>query len=154
MILNPNKFNLEIHAENIFTYNERLRGLLENQINIGEEKFVSEFIIKYMKSTEIFKDLYGEYDFYNYMNSFIKPLYVSEKVTDARNLYEKIKSLIISRLNTLISANDNSNSEYINDLITQELEKYENLINIISKFENKKYLDSEIIDYKKYYNQF
>ena len=148
MILNPNKFNLEIHAENIFTYNERLRGLLENQINIGEEKFVSEFIIKYMKSTEIFKDLYGEYDFYNYMNSFIKPLYVSEKVTDARNLYEKIKSLIISRLNTLISANDNSNSEYINDLITQELEKYENLINIISKFENKKYLDSEIIDYK------
>ncbi len=154
MILNPNKFNLEIHAENIFTYNERLRGLLENQINIGEEKFVSEFIIKYMKSTDIFKDLYGEYDFYNYMNSFIKPLYVSEKVTDARNLYEKIKSLIISRLNTLISANDNSNSEYINDLITQELEKYENLINIISKFENKKYLDSEIIDYKKYYNQF
>ncbi len=154
MILNPNKFNLEIHAENIFTYNERLRGLLENQINIGEEKFVSEFIVKYIKSTEIFKDLYGEYDFYNYMNSFIKPLYVSEKVTDARNLYEKIKSLIISRLNSLISANDNSNSEYINDLITQELEKYENLINIISKFENKKYLDSEIIDYKKYYNQF
>ena len=154
MILNPDKFNLEIHAENIFTYNERLRGLLENQINIGEEKFVSEFIVKYMKSTEIFKDLYGEYDFYNYMKSFIKPLYISEKVTDARNLFEKIKSLIISRLNTLISANDNSNSEYINDLITQELEKYENLVNIISKFENKKYLDSEIIDYEKYYNQF
>ena len=54
----------------------------------------------------------------------------------------------MSRLNTLISANDNSNTEYINDLITQELEKYENIINIISKFENKKYLDSEIIDYK------
>ena len=154
MILNPNKFNLEIHAENIFTYNERLRGLLENQINIGEEKFVSEFIIKYMKSTDIFKDLYGEYDFYNYMNSFIKPLYISEKVTDARNLYEKIKSLIKSRLNTLISANDNSNSEYINDLIAQELEKYENLVNIISKFENKKYLDAEIIEFKKYNNQF
>ena len=154
MILNSNKFNLEKHAENIFTYNERLRGLLENQINIGEEKFVSEFIIKYMKSTEIFKDLYGEYDFYNYMKSFIKPLYISEKVTDARNLYEKIKGLIISRLNTLISANDNSNSEYINDLIAQELEKYENIVNIISKFENKKYLDSEIIDYEKYYNQF
>ena len=93
MILNSNKFNLEKHAENIFTYNERLRGLLENQINIGEEKFVSEFIIKYMKSTEIFKDLYGDYDFYNYMNSFIKPLYVSEKVSDARNLYEKIKRI-------------------------------------------------------------
>ena len=107
-----------------------------------------------MKSTEIFKDLYGEYDFYNYMKSFIKPLYISEKVTDARNLYEKIKGLIISRLNTLISANDNSNSEYINDLIAQELEKYENIVNIISKFENKKYLDSEIIDYEKYYNQF
>ena len=89
-----------------------------------------------------------------YMKSFIKPLYISEKVTDARNLYEKIKGLIISRLNTLISANDNSNSEYINDLIAQELEKYENIVNIISKFENKKYLDSEIIDYEKYYNQF
>ena len=88
------------------------------------------------------------------MKSFIKPLYISEKVTDARNLYEKIKGLIISRLNTLISANDNSNSEYINDLIAQELEKYENIVNIISKFENKKYLDSEIIDYEKYYNQY
>ena len=107
-----------------------------------------------MKSTEIFKDLYGEYDFYNYMKSFITPLYVSEKVTDARNLYEKIKSLILSRLDTLISANDNSNSEYITDLITQELEKYENLVNIISKFEEKKYLDVEISDYDKYLNQF
>ena len=107
-----------------------------------------------MKSTDIFKDLYGEYDFYNYMKSFITTLYVSEKVTDARNLYEKIKSLILSRLDTLISANDNSNSEYITDLITQELEKYENLVNIISKFEEKKYLDVEISDYDKYLNQF
>ena len=154
MILNPDNFDLEIHAENIFNYNERLRGLIENQINIGEERFVSEFILKYMKSTDIFKDLYGEYDFYNYMKSFITPLYVSEKDTDARNLYEKIKSLILSRLDTLISANDNSNSEYITDLITQELEKYENLVNIISKFEEKKYLDVEISDYDKYLNQF
>ena len=154
MILNPDNFDLEIHAENIFNYNERLRGLIENQIDIGEERFVSEFILKYMKSTDIFKDLYGEYDFYNYMKSFITPLYVSEKVTDARNLYEKIKSLILSRLDTLISANDNSNSEYITDLITQELEKYENLVNIISKFEEKKYLDVEINDYYKYLNQF
>ncbi|MAJ83250.1 MAG: hypothetical protein CMC16_03130 [Flavobacteriaceae bacterium] len=154
MILNPDNFDLEIHAENIFNYNERLRGLIENQIDIGEERFVSEFILKYMKSTDIFKDLYGEYDFYNYMKSFITPLYVSEKDTDARNLYEKIKSLILSRLDTLISANDNSNSEYITDLITQELEKYENLVNIISKFEEKKYLDVEINDYYKYLNQF
>ena len=154
MILNPDNFDLEIHAENIFNYNERLRGLIENQIDIGEERFVSEFILKYMKSTEIFKDLYGEYDFYNYMKSFITPLYVSEKVTDARNLYEKIKSLILSRLDTLTSANDNSNSEYITDLITQELEKYENLVKLISKFEEKKYLDVEINDYDKYLNQF
>ncbi len=154
MILNPDNFDLEIHAENIFNYNERLRGLIENQIDIGEERFVSEFILKYMKSTDIFKDLYGEYDFYNYMKSFITPLYVSEKDTDARNLYEKIKSLILSRLDTLISANDNSNSEYITDFITQELEKYENLVNIISKFEEKKYLDVEINDYNKYLNQF
>ena len=62
--------------------------------------------------------------------------------------------MILSRLDTLISANDNSNSEYITDLITQELEKYENLVNIISKFEEKKYLDVEISDYDKYLNQF
>ena len=30
----------ESYAENIFTYNERLRGLLENQINLGEIEFV------------------------------------------------------------------------------------------------------------------
>jgi len=150
IMYNDENFEIEMYAENIFTFNERLRGLLENQINIGEGKFVSNFLIKYMNSTDIFKNIYGEYDFYNYMTNFISPLYNSEKKSEARNLYENIKRLILSRINSLISAKDNTGSDYINDLISQELKTYKNLINIISEFENEKYFSNELSEYNQY----
>ena len=150
IMYNEDNFEIEMYAENIFTFNERLRGLLENQINIGEGKFVSNFLIKYMNSTDIFKNIYGEYDFYNYMTNFISPLYNSEKKSEARNLYENIKRLILSRINSLISAKENTGSDYINDLISQELKTYKNLINIISEFENEKYFSNELSEYNQY----
>ena len=150
IMYDEDNFEIEMYAENIFTFNERLRGLLENQINIGEGKFVSNFLIKYMNSTDIFKNIYGEYDFYNYMTNFISPLYNSEKKSEARNLYENIKRLILSRINSLISAKDNTGSDYINDLISQELKTYKNLINIISEFENEKYFSNELSEYNQY----
>ena len=150
IMYNEDNFEIEMYAENIFTFNERLRGLLENQINIGEGKFVSNFLIKYMNSTDIFKNIYGEYDFYNYMTNFISPLYNSEKKSEARNLYENIKRLILSRINSLISAKENTGSDYINDLISQELKTYKNLINIISEFEDEKYFSNELSEYNQY----
>ena len=150
IMYSEDNFEIEMYAENIFTFNERLRGLLENQINIGEGKFVSNFLIKYMNSTDIFKNIYGEYDFYNYMTNFISPLYNSEKKSEARNLYENIKRLILSRINSLVSAKENTGSDYINDLISQELKTYKNLINIISEFENEKYFSNELSEYNQY----
>ena len=100
----------------------------ENQINLGEIEFVSDYILKYMNTSDVFKSLYGEYDFYNYMTSFIAPLYATNKNLEARNLYEKIKKSITSRLDQLITAKNESNSEYINSLSSQELISFENLI--------------------------
>ena len=153
MLYNENSFDLESYAENIFTYNERLRGLLENQINLGEIEFVSDYILKYMNTSDVFKSLYGEYDFYNYMTSFIAPLYATNKNLEARTLYEKIKKLITSRLDQLITAKNESNSEYINSLSSQELISFENLINYIIEFEEENYLENELSEYNKYLNQ-
>ena len=153
MLYNDNSFDLESYAENIFTYNERLRGLLENQINLGEFEFVSDYILKYMETSDVFKSLYGEYDFYNYMTNFISPLYIVDKNLEARILYEKIKKLITSRLDQLITAKNESNSEYVNSLSSQELNSFENLINYIIEFEEENYLENELSEYNKYLNQ-
>ena len=84
------------------------------------------------------------------MTNFISPLYNSEKKSEARNLYENIKRLILSRINSLVSAKENTGSDYINDLISQELKTYKNLINIISEFENEKYFSNELSEYNQY----
>ena len=147
ILYNENNFDLESYAENIFTYNERLRGLLENQINLGEIEFVSDYLLKYMETSNVFKSLYGEYDFFNYLISFISPLYLAEKPSEARNLYEINKRLISERLKNLISAMDDSSADYINSLSKQELGNYEELIAIISEHEDEEYIKSEINEY-------
>ncbi|MEC7876456.1 MAG: hypothetical protein VYE05_00480, partial [Bacteroidota bacterium] len=147
ILYNENNFDLESYAENIFTYNERLRGLLENQINLGEIEFVSDYLLKYMETSNVFKSLYGEYDFFNYLISFISPLYLAEKISEARNLYEINKRLISERLKNLISAMDDSSADYINSLSKQELGNYEELIAIISEHEDEEYIKSEINEY-------
>jgi hypothetical protein len=154
MIYNENSFDLESYAENIFTYNERLRGLLENQINLGEIEFVSDYLLKYIETSNVFKSLYGEYDFFNYLTSFISPLYLAEKTSEARDLYETNKKLISERLKNLISARDDSSADYINSLSEQELVNYEELINIISEYEDKKYIKSELNEYLNFVNNF
>ena len=147
ILYNENNFDLESYAENIFTYNERLRGLLENQINLGEIEFVSDYLLKYIETSNVFKGLYGEYDFFNYLISFISPLYLAEKTSEARNLYEINKRLISERLKNLISAMDDSSADYINSLSKQELGNYEELIAIISEHEDEEYIKSEINEY-------
>ena len=88
-----------------------------------------------------------------YMTNFISPLYIADKNLEARILYEKIKKLITSRLDQLISAKNESNSEYVNSLSSQELNSFENLINYIIEFENENYLENELSEYNKYLNQ-
>ena len=154
MLYNENSFDLESYAENIFTYNERLRGLLENQINLGEIEFVSDYLLKYIETSNVFKSLYGEYDFFNYLISFISPLYLAEKQSEARELYEINKKLILERLKNLISARDDSSADYINSLSKQELGNYEELISIISEYEDKEYIKSELNEYLNYVDNF
>jgi hypothetical protein len=154
MLYNENSFDLESYAENIFTYNERLRGLLENQINLGEIEFVSDYLLKYIETSNVFKSLYGEYDFFNYLISFISPLYLAEKQSEARDLYEINKKLILERLKNLISAGDDSSADYINSLSKQELDNYEELIVIISEYEDKEYIKSELNEYLNYVGNF
>ena len=102
---------------------------------------------RYIETSNVFKGLYGEYDFFNYLISFISPLYLAEKPSEARNLYEINKRLISERLKNLISAMDDSSADYINSLSKQELGNYEELIAIISEHEDEEYIKSERNEY-------
>ena len=75
---NNKNFRISENAENIFTYTERLRGLIDNQIQ-SKHKFVEieSSIQRFINLTTVYKDLYGSYDYYNYLSNFLEPLYLS-----------------------------------------------------------------------------
>ena len=136
-------FPLSNFAENIFTYTERYRGLIENEILIGNYIFAAESIEKFINYTEIFKSIYGEYDYYIFLINFIEPLYISSKLDQGRKLYKSISSEINSRLNTLISAKEDSNSTYLSELFDDEVSSAKSLLNIIKDYEKDKFYNSE-----------
>ena len=137
-------FPLSNFAENIFTYTERYRGLIENEILLGNYIFAAESIEKFINYTEIFKSIYGEYDYYIFLINFIEPLYISSKLDQGRKLYKSISSEINSRLNTLISAKEDSNSTYLSELFDDEVNSAKSLLNIIKDYEKDEFYDSEV----------
>ena len=137
-------FPLSNFAENIFTYTERYRGLIENEILIGNYIFAAKSIEKFINYTEIFKSIYGEYDYYIFLINFIEPLYISSKLDQGRKLYKSISSEINSRLNTLISAKEDSNSTYLSELFDDEVSSAKSLLNIIKDYEKDEFYNSEI----------
>ena len=137
-------FPLSNFAENIFTYTERYRGLIENEILLGNYIFAAESIEKFINYTEIFKSIYGEYDYYIFLINFIEPLYISSKLDQGRKLYKSISSEINSRLNTLISAKEDSNSTYLSELFDDEVNSAKSLLNIIKDYEKDEFYDSEL----------
>ena len=137
-------FPLSNFAENIFTYTERYRGLIENEILLGNYIFAAESIEKFINYTEIFKSIYGEYDYYIFLINFIETLYISSKLDQGRKLYKSISSEINSRLNTLISAKEDSNSTYLSELFDDEVSSAKSLLNIIKDYEKDEFYNSEV----------
>ena len=137
-------FPLSNFAENIFTYTERYRGLIENEILLGNYIFAAESIEKFINYTEIFKSIYGEYDYYIFLINFIEPLYISSKLDQGRKLYKSISSEINSRLNTLISAKEDSNSTYLSELFDDEVSSAKSLLYIIKDYEKDEFYNSEV----------
>jgi hypothetical protein len=141
---NNKNFRISENAENIFTYTERLRGLIENQIQ-SKHKFVEieSSIQRFIKLTTVYKDLYGSYDYYNYLTNFLEPLY-ELNMEKGRTLYNGISLEILNRLSLLKSSKNSTNKEYIENLIEDEIYNYKDLINSISDFESESFLSQEI----------
>ena len=137
-------FPVNEFAENIFTYTERYRGLIENEIILGNYDFVSESIENFIKYTEIFKTIYGEYDYYLFLTNFIEPLYISEMSGNGRNLYVNISNEIKSRLKTLNSAKEDSNSVYVSKLFEDEINSANQLLSIIKNYETDEFYKAEL----------
>ena len=147
-------FYVSEFAENIFTYTERYRGLIENQISLGNYDFIRPSIKSFINYTEVFKSIYGEYDYYMFLVSFIEPLYLSSENNLARKLYENISDQIVSRLETIISAKDESNFTYLSDLFNKELESAESLVDIISLYEKEDYFAKESNKFEDFLSEF
>ena len=54
-----------------------------------------------------------------FLISFLEPLYISNENNSARKLYENISNQIVTRIETIISAKDESNFSYLNDLFDE-----------------------------------
>ena len=147
-------FPISDFAENIFTYTERYRGMIENEILLGNYNFISSSIENFINHTEVFKIIYGDYDYYMFLINFIEPLYISQNSKLGRDLYNKISNEIKSRLNTLVSAKEESNSNYITDLFTDEINSANTVLDIIEDYEDSDFYKSEIEELEKISNNF
>ncbi len=141
---NNKNFNKSDNAENIFTYTERLRSLVEDQIE-SKYKFseIENSIVRFIDKTKVYKDFYGSYDYFNYLISFLEPLYSLNK-EKGRLLYEDISLEMLDRLRLLKVSKDSPNQEYIQNLIDDEVSNLKDLLEIISNFENENFLIQEI----------
>ena len=139
----PDFFSISDYAENIFTYTERYRGLIENEILEGNYIFASKSIENFLNYTQSFKSIYGEYDYYSFLLNFVEPLYISEKSKIGRELYLKIQNEINSRLETIISAKDESSLEYLINLFEQEIKYSKDLLSLIADYESSEFIENE-----------
>ena len=139
----PDFFSISDYAENIFTYTERYRGLIENEILEGNYIFASKSIENFLNYTQSFKTIYGEYDYYSFLLNFVEPLYISEKSKIGRELYLKIQNEINSRLETIISAKDESSLDYLINLFEQEIKYSKNLLSLIADYESSEFIENE-----------
>ena len=89
-----------------------------------------------------------------FLISFLEPLYVSKENNSARKLYENISNQIVVRIETIISAKDESNLSYLSDLLDDEIESAKRLIDIISVYEEKEYIDFQSKKYEDFINEF
>ena len=89
-------------------------------------------IERFIKLTTVYKDLYGSYDYYNYLTSFLEPLY-ELNMDKGRTLYNDISLVILNRLSLLKSSENSTNKEYIERLMGDEIYSFKDLIeNIIT----------------------
>ena len=139
----PEIFSINDYAENIFTYTERYRGLIENEILEGNYIFASKSIENFLNYTQSFKTIYGEYDYYSFLLNFVEPLYLSEKSKIGRKLYLKIQNEINSRLETIISAKDESSLDYLINLFEQEINYSKDLLSLIADYESSEFIENE-----------
>ena len=139
----PDLFSISDYAENIFTYTERYRGLIENEILEGNYIFASKSIENFLNYTQSFKTIYGEYDYYSFLLNFVEPLYMSEKSKIGRELYLKIQNEINSRLETIISAKDESSLDYLINLFEQEIKYSKDLLSLIADYESSEFIENE-----------
>ena len=139
----PDFFSINDYAENIFTYTERYRGLIENEILEGNYIFASKSIENFLNYTQSFKTIYGEYDYYSFLLNFVEPLYISEKSKIGRELYLKIQNEINSRLETIISAKTESSLDYLINLFEKEIKYSKDLLSLIADYESSEFIENE-----------
>ena len=117
--------------------------MIENEIFEGNYIFASKSIENFLNYTQSFKTIYGEYDYYSFLLNFVEPLYISEKSKIGRELYLKIQNEINSRLETIISAKDESSLDYLINLFEQEIKYSKDLLSLIADYESLEFIENE-----------
>ena len=62
-------------------------------------------------------------------------MYSQGELKSSRLLYNKIRNVITSRIDKLISAKNDENISYVNSMANQELILFEDIIDVMSKYE-------------------
>ena len=122
-------------------YIERYKSLMKEVVQAKDYETLANIYVPFYESILPFTHIYGEYDFYTDLTTFVGGLYAADQIELARELSGHISQQYIDLLNRFLSIDKEQLSYYEMD-IGIEIEAYKSLVSTIKRNE----IDQEFIE--------
>ena len=124
--------------EEIISDIERFRNLIETIQESGEKEILADQIKSFISSSEQFNYIYGEYDYYISLSSFLVSLLELNELEYSMSVIDKIEEQLIRRVSVFSNIDEEEQVYYIEG-ITSDINQYSRLINQIEVYDNDAY---------------
>ncbi len=125
-------------GEEVVTDAARYLGLIDVLIANQDKELLSEELDTYAKVSKPIKHLFGNYDYYTFLEDHVTAYYLAEKPEKARALYENISSQYKERLDFLSNLDPQQQIQYSSNIL-REIESYRGLVDRVVAYDDSAY---------------
>ena len=109
-------FSIYTFTDQIITDTERFRTLVESSMGSNNLEFKSDAIENFVSKTNFVKEIYGDYEYYTLLIPFLETTCKFKNSGFCLDLYSNISDQLKERLEIFNEMNDESKSEYIENI--------------------------------------
>ena len=135
-------------GEEIITEIERYRALIEADLKHAGKSDLKSSLSQFLESIDVFKFLYGDYEFYTSLIDVVEGFYLSKQTKLAQSLSRKIADQYSERMQ-LYSQFSPSNQLQIQDRIKKEWSSYNYFLQIVNSFDESEFFKNLENQYNK-----